>query len=444
MVSAEQRPSVLVVSHGFPPNSIGGTEQHVAGLVKALADRYDFRVLTPDAKGPTTEREGDVVRLPPGPKAGSVDELVDAHDAEFEAAVRRQVEEFRPDLVHVHHWLRTSNSLVRLLADCGLRVVVTLHDHYVICARHDLLRGDRAACDGPDGGRACAVCLPPPGAAFAGESLAHRVGRVLGTRLGARAAMERWVRARAEQVFRTRLDHMRGELERASAVICPSASLKREIVAVWPELEARLLVLPHGVETAWGERVRRTPSERVRFAFVSIMAPHKGIEVLLEAFRRLEPGTALLALHGAWASPDPAFRDGVQRAAAETGATLHGRYEQADLPAIYSTVDVAVAPSTCKEAASLAVREAFVGGVPVIASDLGALPEVIEDRGNGLLVRPGDSDDLADKMRALSADPGLLSRLRANVRPPRSIAQYADEMAAVYHRVGRGRATPRS
>jgi glycosyltransferase involved in cell wall biosynthesis len=245
------------------------------------------------------------------------------------------------------------------------------------------------------------------------------------------------VPARAEQVFRERLEHMRGELERAQMVICPSVALKREMTAVWPELEARLSVIPHGIETAWGAMVKWQGSERVRFAYLGALTPHKGIEVLLEAFSRVDRRRAELTLWGAWASQDPEFRRRVEAVAAASGARLRGRYERAHLPAILGETDVVVLASTCKETASLVVREAFVGGAPVIASDLGALPEAVEDGANGLLVRPGDPDDLAQKMNEIANDPGLLAHLRANVRPPKSIAVYAAEISEIYERLGR-------
>jgi glycosyltransferase involved in cell wall biosynthesis len=430
MVATETRRSVLLVTPGYPPNSIGGTELHVRGLVEALSGRYALRVLSRDARGPEPEWEDPVLRVPRGPLLGSVDELVARSDPAFESAALKALEDFRPEVVHLHHWIHLSNSLVELLARQRMPVVATLHDHYPICARTDLLRRGEVPCPGPEGGDACADCLPPPGAAFADESKAHRLGRIVGSRLGLGGLTKRWVHARAQGVFRARLEHLRGELRRASAVICPSAALKREIASVWPELETHLTVLSHGVGTAWGDRVRRESSARVRFAYVGVVTAHKGIALLLEAFHGLDAGRAELAIYGE--CPNASFRRRIAAAAAAIGATMHGRYEPDHLPEIYGRVDVAVVPSTCKENAPLAALEAQVGGAPVIASDLGGLPEVVEDETNGLLFRAGDARDLAEKMRAVAGDAQLLARLRANVRRPKSMPEYAQEIAPIY------------
>ena len=404
-------------------------------LVHALSRRHDVRVLCRDAKGVQEECDGFVLRCPQGSSTGSVDELTELHDAAFEDAVARQVRELKPDVVHVHHWVHLSHSLVGLCVGLGVPVVATVHDHYAICARTDLRYRGEGICPGPDDGRACATCFPPPRAVFAGESFAHRVVRVLASRLGGRRWAQRWMQARARRVFQARLNQMRAELAAASAVICPSAALKRALTAAWPELEAHLTLLRHGIETGWAERVQRPPAaDRVRFGFVGLVAPQKGVELLLEAFRKLPAGAAQLAIYGGWGWPNPDFQQRVTTAAAAVGAMMHGRYEQSDLSAIYSDIDLAVIPSTCKENAPLVVLEAFAGGVPVIASDAGGLPELVTDGGNGLLFRAGDADDLAGKVRRLVDNPDLLARLRARVELPKSIDTYASEIGDIYER----------
>jgi glycosyltransferase involved in cell wall biosynthesis len=428
------RRSILVISPGFPPTSIGGTEQHVRTLVNALAQQHDIRVLCRDAKGTQEERDGIVLRCPGGSKTGLVDELVDPNDEAFEDTVSREVRDLKPDVVHIHHWIHLSHSLISLCGRLKVPVVATIHDHYPLCARTDLRYRGESICSGPEDGGACATCFPPPRAVFVGESFPHRVARVSASRLGGRRAVERWIQARAQQVFHARLYRMRAELEAAAAVICPSVALKRALTAVWRDLEPRLTLLRHGVDTTWAHRVRRAPSHRVRFAFVGLVAPQKGVELLLEAFGRLHPATAELAVYGGWGWPNLDFQQRVTTTAAQVGATMHGLYEQADLSSIYSAVDVAVIPSTCRENAPLVVLEAFAGGAPVVASDVGGLPELVNDGHDGLLFRVGDVDDLTAKLELLANDPDTLMRLRPQVKPPKSIDTYASEIGDIYER----------
>jgi glycosyltransferase involved in cell wall biosynthesis len=91
---------------------------------------------------------------------------------------------------------------------------------------------------------------------------------------------------------------------------------------------------------------------------------------------------------------------------------LMGRYHQKDLPDILSGIDLIVIPSLWHETFSIVAREALLSGTPVVAFEIGALPEIIDDGQNGLLVPVGDLNALHDALHSLSTDHNLLARLR--------------------------------
>jgi glycosyltransferase involved in cell wall biosynthesis len=92
------------------------------------------------------------------------------------------------------------------------------------------------------------------------------------------------------------------------------------------------------------------------------------------------------------------------------------RYDQKDLPGILSKLDVIVIPSLWHETFSIVAREALLSGTPVVASETGALPEVINSGQNGLLVPVGDAEALHDALDRLSVDPDLLARMKHGAR----------------------------
>jgi glycosyltransferase involved in cell wall biosynthesis len=135
------------------------------------------------------------------------------------------------------------------------------------------------------------------------------------------------------------------------------------------------------------------------------MRPQKGVPILLEAL-------ALLRQHGQQPQcrlvgdgPElPAYR---QRAQALGLDNVHFLGLRDDVPAILAEAMLAVVPSVWPEAFGLAAAEAMAASLPVIASRVGGLPEVVEDGVTGLLVPPGDPQALARALATLLADPQL-------------------------------------
>jgi glycosyltransferase involved in cell wall biosynthesis len=109
-----------------------------------------------------------------------------------------------------------------------------------------------------------------------------------------------------------------------------------------------------------------------------------------------------------------------------------------DMPALYGASDIVVQPSVRFETFGLVALEAMACGIPVIASELPGGRQLIRDAGGGLLVRPGDSTDLASTIDTLLNDPALQVQLSSAGRSS-AVARYdwshiAGLLDAVYRR----------
>jgi glycosyltransferase involved in cell wall biosynthesis len=182
----------------------------------------------------------------------------------------------------------------------------------------------------------------------------------------------------------------------------------------------------------------------VRAALLGRLDPTKGMDVFLRALvgapeARLEvdvrgvaqgpSGVAYLAQLRRIVEGDPRVRFVPPVAAQDVVPTL-ARY------------DVTVVPSQWLETGPLVVLESFAAGVPVLGSRLGGIAELVRDGVDGLLVEPGSLDAWRHAVRAICGDPALLARLRAGVRPPRTMADAASDMTALYSRLLGGARAP--
>jgi glycosyltransferase involved in cell wall biosynthesis len=107
---------------------------------------------------------------------------------------------------------------------------------------------------------------------------------------------------------------------------------------------------------------------------------------------------------------------------------------------VLASLDVLVLPSAYEEMGSV-LTEAMASGLPVVASDVGGIPEVVRHGETGLLVPPGDVDALAAALDRLVADAGLRARLSAGARARAAgyaWPRLAARVAAVYARVREG------
>jgi glycosyltransferase involved in cell wall biosynthesis len=145
--------------------------------------------------------------------------------------------------------------------------------------------------------------------------------------------------------------------------------------------------------------------------FVGRLAPEKGVMTLLEAWEHV-PGALPLRIAG-----DGPLMPSVKEAA-ERNPNLKwlGEISRPEVLAQMRGAGFLVCPSTWYESFGLIIVEAFATGLPVIASNLGALAELIQVERTGLLFRPGDAADLVQKVRWAMEHPARLAEMREHAR----------------------------
>jgi glycosyltransferase involved in cell wall biosynthesis len=425
---------VILVSHRYPPDAVAGVERYTEALAASLARRGDdVTVVTRrPGGGPRPAIVNDsgangvrVCRLAGGNSdRGSV---FGGHDHDrLERLFETIIAELAPDVVHFNHLIDLSPRFVEIAARFGAAVVMTLHDFYFACPRITLQKPSGELCRGPDGGRECArTCFRADGVAGGCDARS--------------AAMPLGLRA---MYFRRLLDVPR-------FVLCPSRYVADYFQRHGVEA-ARLRVVPNGTWVEAGPAAvarvpgpdHATPAERGRLnlAFLGSVLRHKGVHVLLDAIdlaRRDGGGVGPVKLDLLGPADDPRYaRELRDRAGTIPGLALnfHGIYQPAALPGLLRDVDCVVAPSQWPETFLLVSREALALGVPVVVSDLGALPDCVTEGESGFVFEHDRPDRLAGILRKLALDGDLVRRLRKGARatPIFSSRDHADAVRRIY------------
>jgi glycosyltransferase involved in cell wall biosynthesis len=154
----------------------------------------------------------------------------------------------------------------------------------------------------------------------------------------------------------------------------------------------------------------------------------------VDAFDRLPIGKAELFIYGD-PTVSPAYYESVKQQTRHPDIKFMGLFQNDRIAEVMSGIDALVIPSIWPENSPLTIHEAFLAGVPVIASRIGGIPELVHHERNGLLFETGSAADLQAKMEYLVNNPHLLQTFARNIGRIKSIEENAEELEGIYKRL---------
>ncbi|MBL8812544.1 MAG: glycosyltransferase [Planctomycetaceae bacterium] len=198
--------------------------------------------------------------------------------------------------------------------------------------------------------------------------------------------------------------------------------------------DPKILFSPPGFDSS-DARIHRpspatTPTNPVRFGFVGRLCAQKGVETLIDSWRKIN-ATLDCELHF-WGDPrygDVSSVEAVKQIAQDDcRVRLRGGFSRQELSSVYGSMDVLVVPSEWFDNCPFVISEAFLFGVPVIGADFGGISTMIQDGHNGWLFPMKDSSRLASIIERLTNSPHRIRAVAANVQPPREFVDHAAEV----------------
>jgi len=183
---------------------------------------------------------------------------------------------------------------------------------------------------------------------------------------------------------------------------------------------SKVHVIPHGLNLdGHGTRIEKPPDEPRVIGYLARICEDKGLHLLVDACERLSQRTDLppFKLHAAGYLGDGDRRYLEQLQSRAANGPLAGRFQyvgEVDRPgkiAFLQSLDVFSTPTVYRESKGLPALEAMANAVPVVLPYHGSFPEMIAETGGGLLHKPHDSADLADKLLELLRNPARATQL---------------------------------
>jgi glycosyltransferase involved in cell wall biosynthesis len=294
-------------------------------------------------------------------------------DPELVLELRRIIAREHPEIVHGHNWL--VRSFLPLKRWSGARLVMTLHDYSLVCAKKSMLRSNA-----PCGGAGVVKCL---------TCAADHYGAIKGTP----TVIGNW---------------LMGAFERSLVDMFISVSqvvaLKTGIAANGLPLQIIPNFVPDHFESNGGDNnpgLAQLP-EKPFLLYVGDLRLFKGINTMLAAHASLTNAPPLVLIGRKDADTPTTFPANV--------VVLEPLPHDAVMQAWRKSL-IGLLPSIGPETFGIAALEAMAVGRPVIASRIGGLPDIVIDGETGLLVPPGDCAQLRQAMERLLSDASLLKRM---------------------------------
>ena len=314
--------------------------------------------------------------------------------------IARVLDEFAPDLVHLHNiYHQLSPSILQPIRKAGVPAVMTLHDYKLACPTYLFL----------DKGQVCEACLG--GHFFQAVRRRCNDGSLAASSLNA---------------FELALHTATKAYAPIASFACPSrfVATKMAQAGVFPD---RLRHVPNFVHV---DEMKTKDREGGGVLYAGRLAVEKGVDTLITSAASIG---APLDIAGT--GPAAAMYEAQARSLGGS-IRFHGRLEPRDLRRLIRTAAVVAIPSRCHENQPLIALEAMACGVPVVATSLGGLPELVRPGIDGDLVPPNDPPALAASLERFLGDPRGSYEMgragRAKIEREFSLGRHLERVDALY------------
>lgn len=352
--------------------------------------------------------------------------------------------ELRPDVVHVTHLINHTAALLDAAYELNIPMVATFTDFFGFCMNLILEAADGGLCAGPNPQRTnCFACCIKESISRSGISFSKQTLNKAAPIIQGGCTLFNSVHS-LPLLRHSKMSALLNDIKELPELLANRYALYRAVIAPTRFLQsayerngitaASIHKINFGVDLDRKPKRQSPPSVPIRFGFIGQIAPHKGIGLLIEAFRRLPTGKAELHIYGA-ESQSPAYAQTLRERSTHFPIFFMGTFPTEQMRSVLDEFDFLVIPSTWYENSPLVLLYALASHTPVVVSDVDGLTEFLEPNRNGYVFARGSVDDLEQVLLKIVRQPDLARGMSKHTEYNRGTREMTEDVVGIYNSV---------
>lgn len=383
--------NILFVTESYPPNSYGGGEISCALLAQALGERKeaDVTVLTSEVEGEKELEKKNGIKIIRRLKTGKDRSSLKSNlkrKTFFKKSVKEELDKISQDYDLIHFFNITSITDIRTEKP----TFATINSYINFCPKGNLFYKEESVCEG------CSFTK------FIGciTNSKYVGNQKLGGPLKYNPIF--WTSLYLDYKKRNKI------LKYVDHFFSLSEFINQQLVKsnVDPADITKVVNIPKIEKSS---RQIDLPDDGPIVTYIGTLTKIKGVDLLIRAFEKVETEAKLIIV-----GDGPERKKLEEMAGSNSNIIFLGEVEHEDISSIYERSDIVVVPSVWPEPLSRVLLEAAHFGKPILATDVGGSPEVIEDGYNGLLFKP-EVENLKMKLKEILEDEEKIQKMGRNM-----------------------------
>lgn len=421
---------ILKIIHGYPPNYNAGSEVYSQSICNELSKEHKVSVFTREENPYTPDFEirhqkaSDnlnfyFVNNPQG-KDGYLHKEIDN-------AIEDLVAKIKPNVAHIGHLNHLSTGIVDVLNKLNIPIAFTLHDFWLMCPRGQFLtrsigkENNFQLCSGQENQKCATNCYE---VYFSGKESDRQQD------------ISNWT-----NWIGNRMEETKSIINKVDLFIAPSNYLRDRFIKDFNLEESKIIYLDYGFPTEYLTPTSKTNvTQPYTFGYIGTHIPSKGINLLIEAFAKIEKPAVLKIFGRENGQSTQSLK--LLASKSKNKIEFNGEYINHNLADdVFEKVDCIVVPSIWGENSPLVIHEAQSCKIPVITADFGGMKEYVQHRVNGLLFEHRNTNSLTEQLEFAVNNPNEMKRLgekgylfSENGSVP-TIQEHCDNLASLYNSV---------